>query len=195
MDQLERCSNLQAALDRVLSRCLELTGTGLGNIQLMDWRSGHLTIVVKRGFDSDFLKRFRIITAEHGSACARAVRYRRPIVIEDVRLDPEFKPYVEIAISTGFYAVQSTPMISSSGAFLGVVSTHFPARHRPADQEMAAVKRAGELAANAIIHHRALRAIDRFETAVDQTSTAREAIRHSYELLLRVDRQLKQRTA
>jgi GAF domain-containing protein len=161
----------------------------------MDWRSGHLTIVVKRGFDSDFLKRFRIITAEQGSACGRAVRYRRPIVIEDVRLDPEFKPYVEIAISTGFCAVQSTPMISSSGAFLGVVSTHFPARHRPADREMAAVKLAGELAANAIIRHRALQSIDRLETAAGQTATAQQAIRHSYDLLLQLDRGLKQRTA
>src|SRR5215510_590763 len=53
---------------------LELSGTALGNIQLMDWSTGCLTIAAQRGFSNEFLRFFHRVTAEDGSACGRAVR-------------------------------------------------------------------------------------------------------------------------
>jgi hypothetical protein len=42
--RLEHCSDVQWVLDCALSRSLEVSGTGLGNVQLMDWERGCLTI-------------------------------------------------------------------------------------------------------------------------------------------------------
>ena len=130
----EHCSNLQSVLDCALSESLEVTGTVLGNVQVMDWKTGCLTIAGQRSFNDEFLTFFRSVRAGTGSACGRAMRERRSIVIEDVLLDREFAPYRTIALKSGFRAVQSTPLISSSGAFVGVLSTHFPAAHRSASR-------------------------------------------------------------
>src|SRR5262249_29530793 len=42
--RLGNCIGLGSILDHVLDASLELTGATLGNIQLMDWRAGYLTI-------------------------------------------------------------------------------------------------------------------------------------------------------
>lgn len=142
-------------LERLLSASLAATGASMGNVQLMDWHTGRLTIANQRGFGRSFLECFRTVDARDGSACGRAVRDRRPVVIEDVMRDCEFAPYRRIADEAGFRAVQSTPLISTSGAFLGVVSTHFSAPHRPTAGEMLAVGCAADAEANAIIARRA----------------------------------------
>ncbi|HEU5273177.1 MAG TPA: GAF domain-containing protein [Xanthobacteraceae bacterium] len=145
----------QRPLERLLSAILEMTGASLGNVQLMDWHTGRLTIASQRGFSKSFLDHFHTVFVRDGSACGRAIRDRRPIIIEDVMLDCEFAPHRKIADEAGFRAVQSTPLISTSGAFLGVVSTHFSAPHRPTAGEMLAVGCAADAEANAIIARRA----------------------------------------
>ena len=90
-------------------------------------------------------------------ACARALATRAPIVVGDVMSDAAFAPYRDIADRAGFRAVQSTPLISSSSALVGMVSTHFPATHAPTDQELASLQEAGRRAADKIIAQRARR--------------------------------------
>jgi len=188
--RLQRCSGLQPVLDRALSRAFELTGATLGNVQLMDWKRGYLTIAAQCGFNDEFLDFFRCVKAEHGSACARAIRERRPVVVEDVLADWEFAPYRTHALESGFRAVQSTPLISSSGAFVGVLSTHFPAPHRPSEQEMLALKELAKLTASAIILQRAI------ERGVEKSianakgklvDSGYEAVADSYELIRQAD--------
>src|SRR5262249_22759804 len=91
-----------------------------------------------------------------------------------------------IAIRAGFRAVQSTPLISSSGAFVGVLSTHFPAAHRPTQGELKILKRVGELTANAIIRQRActpsIEGLGAAEHVAEQVNRGREVIRGPYEL-------------
>jgi GAF domain-containing protein len=75
---------------------------------------------------------------------------RSTIVIEDVRRDVNFAPYIGVAERAGFRAVQSTPLIAPSGALIGVVSTHFPERHRPTESELQELQHLGALGASAI---------------------------------------------
>jgi len=188
--RLDCCFGLQSVLDCVLSRSLELTGAILGNLQLMDWNTGFLSIAAQRGLNDQFLNFFHRVKAEDGSACGRAIRERSSIVIEDVLFDAQFAFCRDIALEAGVRAVQSTPLISSSGAFLGVVSTHFPARHRPLDREMQALKVVGQLAANTLIRQRALASGSVMETADQQLIRAHEAIRSSRRLLRLVGERL-----
>ena len=153
--QLEGCCNLRSVLNVALSWCLSLNGTTRGNIQLIDWHLGHLVIAAHRGFDEDFVRSFARVRAGDGTACGRAMRGRCSIVIEDVLTDREFAPYRATAAEVGFRAVQSTPLISRSGAFVGIMSAHFPVRHRPSDSEAQATQLLAQLAANAINRQRA----------------------------------------
>ena len=92
-DKLHQFTNLQALLDCALARCLDLCGTELGNIQLIDWNRGCLEIKSQHGFRDEFLRFFERVTAKEDSACARALRTLDPVVIEDVMVDEDFAPY------------------------------------------------------------------------------------------------------
>src|SRR5262249_37084862 len=150
-----------------------------------------LTIAAQHGFHDKFLDFFRCVSPKSGSACARAVLRRRTIVIEDVLADDEFAPYRMIAFEAGFRAVQSTPLISSSGAFVGVLSTHFSNSHKPTELDKHAMAAVAGVTANAIIRQRAIETTanvsandceEGLEKAFQQIIQAREAIERSYEL-------------
>jgi GAF domain-containing protein len=177
-------------LERLLSASLAATGAIMDNVQLMDWHTGRLTVASQRGFRRNFLECFRTVDARDGSACGRAVRDRRAIVIEDVLRDCEFAPYRRIADEAGFRAIQSTPLISTSGAFLGVVSTHFSAAHRPTAGEILAVSSAARAQANAIIRQRAQESTDPEEqedAGRNRIERSIAALMSSYELLRRIE--------
>jgi len=190
---LQGCSDAMFILESALHRSLQLTGAPLGNVQLMDWRTRSLSIATHHGFNDAFLTTFRCVTIDDGSACARAVRAHTPIVIADVLCDAEFAPYRAVALENGFRAVQSTPLVSSSGAFLGVVSTHFPLPHRPSDREMIAIAHLSEVTANALIYQRAIaRATDGRDNGHhtqlnDQLDRARSSLARSWKLLQRLN--------
>ena len=111
------CTNLQSVLDCVLDGGLEVTGATFGNVQLMDGESGFLTIAAQRGFKVEFLDFFQHVNADHVSACGRALRQQRAIVITDVTLDQDFAPCVAIAERAGFRSVQSTPIFEQWSRF------------------------------------------------------------------------------
>src|SRR5215470_10834749 len=123
-DPLPRFTYVQPILDWLLHKGVDLSQTSFGNVQLMSWTAGYLEIKAQRGFDDAFLRFFERVRIEDGSACARALQNREAIVIEDIMVDEAFSPCREAVSNAGVRAVQSTPIISSSGALLGVMSTH-----------------------------------------------------------------------
>jgi GAF domain-containing protein len=182
--QVQKCADIQSVLNCVLDRSLELSGTCFGNVQLMDWRSGYLEIKAQRGFQSEFLNFFERVKFDHASACARALRNRDTIVIDDIMADKQFSPYREIACRAGVRAVLSVPLVSSSGAALGALSIHFPTVQRPTDIQVRGMTEAAELAANAIIRLRAING-ERMLNALDVMHQSREAIITAEKLLSR----------
>jgi GAF domain-containing protein len=156
-ERLATSAEMRSVCEPLLQQSLALTGAPLGNVQLVDWQAGALDIVAQRGFQPDFLRFFARVNCQDSCACARALATRAPIVIGDVMSDTAFAPYRDIADRAGFRAVQSTPLISSSSALVGMVSTHFPAAHAPTDQELASLREAGRRAADMIIAQRAHR--------------------------------------
>ena len=191
--QLEECCNLRSVLNVALSWCLKVNGTARGNIQLMDWRLGYLTIAAHRGFHEDFVRRFAHVRARDGTACGRAIGSRCSIVIEDVLTDREFAPYRASAAEFGFRAVQSTPLISRSGAFVGVISVHFPVRHRPGGAETQATQLLAQLTANAIIRQRAQWPDGGRGTDGHRVAESLAAVRSSWEALRQTaERQARQ---
>jgi Arc/MetJ-type ribon-helix-helix transcriptional regulator len=142
--------DVQRVLESSLANGLEVTGAVLGIIQVMDGETGSLTFGAQRGFSNEFLGCFRHVKGETGLPCPRAIKERKAIIVEDVLRDRKYAPYWEVALATGCRAVQSTPLISSRETSLGVLTTAFPAAHRPSDREMQTLKVLGKLTADAI---------------------------------------------
>lgn len=187
---LSECSRphaeIGAVLDCALDRSLALMGARFGNVQLMDWRSGVLKITAQRGFQSEFLDFFKFVELKDTCACARALRDRGSIIIEDVTADQQFAPFRDIVCRAGVRAVQSTPLISDSGALVGILSTHFPMPHRPTDAQMGRMKEAAHLVANTIIRLRARHAGPNIlENSLALLERSREALVTAEDVLCR----------
>jgi GAF domain-containing protein len=147
--------NVQTVVEALLSQGIELSQTKLGNVQLLNLGTGSLDIQAQNGFKDEFLNFFQTVHFSQGSACARAMQNRTTIVVEDVLADPMFGSASTILLNAGVRAVQSIPLVSSSGAFIGVLSTHFLRPHRSARSLLANLEVMARNAANAIIRIRA----------------------------------------
>jgi two-component system CheB/CheR fusion protein len=126
----------RTAVDEILQAAIEITGAGMGNVQLMNDAGTTLELYAQRGFATLFVDHFRTVTPLDDSACGRAMASRERTVIEDVETDPRFAPHRATAAAAGFRAVQSTPLLSHDGELLGMLSTHYPTPHRPSDYEL-----------------------------------------------------------
>jgi two-component sensor histidine kinase len=106
-------------------------------VQLIDQGSGALTIAAQRGFAAPFLKFFEHVR-DDGSACATAMRSGERIIVEDVTVSEIFigQPAQQAMLDAGARAVISTPLTSSTGNLLGMVSTHFGRPHRPSERQL-----------------------------------------------------------
>jgi GAF domain-containing protein len=135
---------LGALLEEVLDFALTLLHAERGNVQLADPATGELRIAAQRGFGPEFMEYFAAVT-DDGSACGRAAQQHAQVVISDVTTDPGFAPHQEIALASGFRAVQSTPLVNRAGHLVGMLSTHFPRPTTPPRGDLQIVSRFGAL--------------------------------------------------
>ena len=126
-----RTDMVESALDRALSA----TGARMGNVQLA--RNDGLHIVAQRGFAQPFLEFFARVSHD-GSACGAAMKQCRRIVVADVAIDPIFAGTVAASVlkEAQVGAVQSTPLLASTGWVPGVLSPHHEDRHTPSEREL-----------------------------------------------------------
>ena len=87
------------------------------------------------GFMS-FLKYFEQVRND-GTACSLAMHAREQIVVEDVRTSEIFAghPAQNVLLIEDVRAVICTPLTSSTGILLGMISVHFDEPHRPTEQQ------------------------------------------------------------
>jgi len=140
---------LEALLDEVLAFALTLLRAERGNIQLADPATGVLRIATQRGFGPEFMEYFAAVTDDR-SACGRAAQHHAQVVIADVTTDPGFAPHRDIALASGFRAVQSTPLVNRAGHLVGVLSTHYPRPTMPPRRDLQSLSRFGVLAGESL---------------------------------------------
>lgn len=113
-----------AMLPVILAGAMDRAGAEMGNIQRCDG-GGSLKICVQSGFNLTFLEYFDAVSAGQ-AACGAALRKAERVVVRDVTDSPVFhnSPALEVVLDAGVRSVQSTPLLSTSGGVLGVLSTH-----------------------------------------------------------------------
>lgn len=122
---------------RIIDAAIALTGAKKANLQVLEHEAGTFKIAAQHGFEVPFLTFFA-----HGlngaSACAAAMRSGQQIVVDDVMASAIFVGQASQKAMTdaGVRAVTSTPLVSSKGIVLGIISTHFATPHRPDEREL-----------------------------------------------------------
>jgi GAF domain-containing protein len=127
--------NFERAISRILNDSMSLNGAEFGTLQLPC--GDDLLIVDQRNFKQPFLETFRKVARGHGSACGRALRLGKTVVIEDIEMDEEFTPFRSAARLAGYRSVVTTPLLTPAQDLMGVVATHFISVHRLTDIEIA----------------------------------------------------------
>jgi signal transduction histidine kinase/ActR/RegA family two-component response regulator len=121
----------------MLDAAIWITRAEKGNVQLFDDAALALRIAVQRGFEAPFLDFFRSVDCDEASVCGVALAARQRVVVEDVRGHAIFvgQPSLQVLLDANVQAVQSTPLVSSRGTVLGMISTHFSRPHQPSARE------------------------------------------------------------
>ncbi|HVF23816.1 MAG TPA: ATP-binding protein, partial [Pyrinomonadaceae bacterium] len=129
--------DIAGCLDEILKVAIEITGADKGNIQLLDSETGTLTLATQSSFDAPFLEFFETIVSDD-TACGVALQSKQRVIVEDINESEIYagKPSLMAMRDADVLAVQSLPLMSSSGKVLGIISTHFSTAHRPSEQEL-----------------------------------------------------------
>jgi two-component sensor histidine kinase/integral membrane sensor domain MASE1 len=124
---------IEKSLDKVIEAAIAISGADKGDVQLLDPDSGTFAIAAQRGFDEASLKSFQQTQRD-----ASTLKSAKRVIVEDVRSDENFagQPSQRWRIDAGVRAVTSTPLLSSTGTLLGMISAHFEIPHRPSEREL-----------------------------------------------------------
>ena len=129
--------DLQSSLQAVLDTAVEAQDADFGLVWLHDRDSGALVVEASRNFDAPALRYFnRVMPGPGGGAAGNAFARHCRWIVEDVDGDPSFEPFRQGAHAAGFRAVHSTPIVTSAGELLGVISVHFARKRRPSQRDM-----------------------------------------------------------
>ena len=130
--------NFEQCLNEIVAAAIAVTGADKGNLQLLDAEAGTLRIAAQHGFAAPFLEPFARVSAGEAAACGTALRAGGRVVVEDVRRSEIFagQPSLDAFLEAGVSALQSTPLVSSSGQVFGMISTHFREPRRFAEREL-----------------------------------------------------------
>ena len=81
--------------------------------------------------EPEFLEHFAEVSDDQVSACSRALKAGRAVIIEDVEEDAAYEPLRARARKAGYRAVTSIPLARADGTILGILSSHFGCAYRP----------------------------------------------------------------
>ncbi|MGB9927783.1 MAG: PAS domain S-box protein, partial [Methanosarcina sp.] len=158
---------------------IAITKADKGNIQILEPLTGKLKIAGQKGFDSHFLNFFEFVDAGEAAACGIAMEKMERVIIKDITQSSIFSKTdaLSVLLSEGIRAVQSTPLVSKSGEFLGMLSTHFSQVHTPTERELQMIDILARQAADIIERKQAEEALQKSEEKYRQiVEAAQEGI-------------------
>jgi len=128
--------DVDTCLPEMVAAAIELTGADKGILELLDPDSGALTVRAQSGFDETFPDLFSVVRDDIG-ASTKAVPSRQRLDVEDIAESDFFgQPSLDILRRARIRALQCTPLVSSTGNNLGMISTHFSRPHRLSEREL-----------------------------------------------------------
>jgi len=141
-------------LNAILEWAIAETRADFGNIQIAQTRDGSLRIVAQVGLPAAFLQFFRVVKHDQ-SACEQAMKKATQIVVPDVTTSPLFSEAARrVMVESEALACQSTPILSSEGWVLGVLSTHYRRPKRPTERQLRRVAEMAGLVGELLERHR-----------------------------------------
>jgi len=131
-------NKFETCYDEITKAAIAISGAQKGNLQLFDETSRSLRIVAQQGFGEEFLKYFENVDDHVAASCGTAMVSSEQVVVDDVLTSEIFvgQPTQKVLLDADVRAVMSTPLRSSKGNLLGIISTHFSRPGHPSERQL-----------------------------------------------------------
>ena len=158
--ELINAHGTEALYEQILDAAMAILHADFASIQMFHperGTNGELQLLGHRGFSAEAAKRWEWVRPTTRTTCGEALRTGRRVAVPDVR-NCDFmsgSDDLEGYLSAGIHAVQTTPLVSRSGALMGMVSTHWREPHELSASELRALDVLARMAADLIERSRA----------------------------------------
>ena len=124
--------------EKILDAAVAIMHSDMASMQTLDETQDALRLLAWRGFDPAFGQIFQLVRPDTETSCSMARRTGHRVVVPDVEsCDFIVSPAaLENHRKVGIRAVQSTPLFSRDGRFLGMISTHWRTPHTPTEGDV-----------------------------------------------------------
>jgi two-component sensor histidine kinase len=131
-------NKFETCCDEITRTAIAISGADKGNLQLFDETLGSLRIIAQQGFQERFLKFFEHVDDHVAASCGTAMATNEQVIVDDVLTSKIFvgQPAQEVLLDAEVRAIISTPLSSSKGGLLGVISTHFSRPGHPSERQL-----------------------------------------------------------
>ncbi|MGP1387742.1 MAG: response regulator [Thainema sp.] len=127
--------NIQVLYNETMAAAISLSRADAGSFQCFEFDANELKLLAAHGLSQTIVNHFDRVMASSQTSCGQALIHgERAFVDFDAPDDPDGS--LKMHLDAGFLSAQSTPLISRSGKFIGMFSTHWRRRHRPCDREL-----------------------------------------------------------
>jgi two-component system CheB/CheR fusion protein len=127
----------RALYNEIMRAAVALTHADAGTVQILDGETGELVLIASQGFSLEVRERFRRVDVGSNTPCGEALAKRARTFMDfdgPETSDPDGA--MRLHREAGYLSAQSTPLVSRGGKVIGMVTTHWCAKHRPAEREL-----------------------------------------------------------
>jgi two-component sensor histidine kinase len=131
-------NNFETCCDEIIRTAIAISSADKGNMQVFDEASRSLRIAAQHGFQEKFLKYFANVDDHLAASCGTATATNEQVIVDDVLSSKIFvnQPAQKVLLEAEVRAAISTPLRSSKGNLLGVISTHFSRPGHPSERQL-----------------------------------------------------------
>jgi two-component sensor histidine kinase len=131
-------NNFETCCDEIIRTAIAISSADKGNMQVFDEASRSLKIIAQHGFHEQFLKYFANADDHVAASSGAAMATNEQVIVDDVLSSKIFIDQLaqKVLLDAEVRAVISTPLRSSKGNLLGVLSTHFSRPGHPSERQL-----------------------------------------------------------
>jgi len=170
-----------ASLETVLEGVVQNVEAGnpdmMCSVMLLDAEAKHLLVAAGPSLPAFFNAAIHGQPIGYGNgSCGKAVQTNNRVIVQDIRTDPLWAPYRELALRAGLGSCWTEPIRNAAGAVLGTFAIYHREPHSPSVAHMTQIEQAAQLAGIAIERTQAAQALRageaRFRSLYDNAPVA-----------------------
>ncbi len=155
--QVSSGNQRQDLFQSILDTAIVLMHSDMGSLQILDQESDALHLQAWRGFHPNAAAFWQTVGANRQSSCSVALHQGERVIVADVETCDFLAGTADLDYFhlCGIKAMQSTPLLSHGGQFVGMISTHWRNCHHPNERELRFLDLLARQVADLIEHQQA----------------------------------------